>query len=305
MFTHFLVPLDGSRLAEAILPAARFFAQKLRARVTFLHVVEPSPPATIHGQAHLMNHADAQAYLQTLAAQFAGDGIPADFHVDSISSGDVARGIFLHVDELRADLVLLADHGRSGVRGALLGSIAQQVLHSGRAPVLLVKASAGQAIAPFACDKILVPLDGQEIYENSLNVAAEMAQACGAALRLITVVPTPGTLSAERSPGAMMLPSSTRAVLEVSAISAAKYLDEKAAALNARGIRASAQVERGEPSAKIVEARAKCAAALVVMATHGRAGVDAFWSGSVAPRVVDKVSVPVLLLRVTGAEPVR
>ncbi|HQZ99901.1 MAG TPA: universal stress protein [Thermoflexales bacterium] len=305
MFKHFLIPLDGSRLAEAILPAARFFAQKLRARITFLHVVEPSPPATIHGQAHLMNRADAETYLQNIAAQCVADGIPADFHVDSISNGDVARGIFSHVDELSADLVLLADHGRSGMRGAILGSIAQQVLHSGRAPVLLVKAQATQPITSFVCDKILVPLDGQEIYENSLDVAAEMAQVCGAALQLITVVPTPSTLSAERSPGAMMLPSSTRAVLDVSAINAAKYLDGKAAALNTRGIRASALVERGEPSAKIVEARAKCAAALIVMATHGRAGVDAFWSGSVAPRVVDKVSVPVLLLRVTGEEPVR
>lgn len=305
MFSHFLVPLDGSRLAEAILPVARFFAQKLQARVTFLHVVEPSPPATIHGQAHLPNRAAAQAYLQNIAAGFAGDGIPADFHVDSISSGDVAKGIFAHVDELATDLVLLADHGRSGMRGAFLGSIAQQVLQKGRAPVLLVKASAQQPITPFACDKILVPLDGQPIYEGSLDIAAKVARACHAALRLIAVVPTLGTLSAERSPGAMMLPSSTKAVLELTAENVARYLEDKAAALNASGIHTTLHVERGDPAAKIVEARAKTNASLIIMATHGRAGVDAFWSGSVAPRVVDKESVPVLLLRVVGDEPVR
>src|SRR5207302_1377683 len=53
MFNHLLVPLDGSKLAEAILPAAAAWAERLHARLTLLHITEKNAPATIHGEHHL------------------------------------------------------------------------------------------------------------------------------------------------------------------------------------------------------------------------------------------------------------
>ena len=70
MFKNILVPLDGSSLAEVILPAARSLGGHLGARVTLLHVVEPSAPATIHGERHLGAAEEARDYLKKIARQF-------------------------------------------------------------------------------------------------------------------------------------------------------------------------------------------------------------------------------------------
>src|SRR3972149_3250339 len=61
MFRHMLVPLDGSRLAEAVLPVTAAFARALGAKVTLLHVVEPAAPTTVHGDVHLTQAEEAVA----------------------------------------------------------------------------------------------------------------------------------------------------------------------------------------------------------------------------------------------------
>ena len=65
-FTRILVPLDGSRLAEAVMPAARSLAAKLGARVLLLHVLEREPPEAVHGEPHLGTSQEALTYLESL-----------------------------------------------------------------------------------------------------------------------------------------------------------------------------------------------------------------------------------------------
>ncbi len=301
MFKHFLVPLDGSQLAETILPVAQTLAQMGRARVTLLHVVEPAAPATIHGQPHLMNAMQAEAYLQARVADLTAQGIAADWHVDTAARG-VANAIFAHGLELQADLILLADHGASGLKSRIVGSIPQQVLQRGEIPVLLVRTASLRDHA-FQCKHILVPLDSSALYETGLEVARELARLSGAALHLLVVVPTVDALSREHAATSTILPSSTRAVLDLAETGARQYLAEKTDALHAQKINAVGYVARGDIVAKILDQAETVRADLIVMATHGRAGLDAFWSGSVAPRVVNRAPVPVLLLRVTDKTP--
>lgn len=305
MFKHFLVPLDGSHLAETILPVVEALARALDAQTTLLHVVEPGAPANVHGDTHLMNAADARAYLEQVGANLTRAGIRVDQHVDVAVRGDVVKAIFTHGGELNADLIVLTNHGHSGLRQALFGSIAQQVLQSGAIPVLLVKALEASPPLVYSCKTILVPLDGSPLYERALDVAAKLSQATGAALRLVVVVPTIGTLSPERSATGILLPSSTRAMLDLAENGANEYLYAKLSALQQAGVTASAEVMRGDIRAQIVAAEQQVAADLIVMATHGRAGFDAFWSGSIAPQVLGRVHAPTLLLRVSGPEPVR
>lgn len=304
MFQHFLVPLDGSQLAETILPVARTLAQLCTARATLLHVVEPAAPATIHGQAHLMTAAQAETYLQTRARELGMQGILADWHVDKAEGGDVVQAIFAHGLELGADLILLADHGASGFKSRLVGSIPQQVLQRGEIPVLLVR-TALLAQRAFECRRILVPLDSSVLYESALRAAGELAQMSGATLHLIVVVPTTDTLSPERSATGTILPTSTRAVLDLAENGARQYLDAKLKVLHTQNINAEGWAARGDVVNKILEQSDSVRADMIIMATHGRAGFDAFWSGSIAPRVVNRATVPVMLLRVTRDAPVR
>lgn len=304
MFRHFLVPLDGSRLAEMILPVATTLAKGMGAGVTLLHVVEPAAPRQVHGEPHLLNAQEAQTYLDSIAERLRAENVQVDTHID-VAEGGVVKAIFAHGGELHADLILLTNHGHSGLREAVYGSIPQQVLQSGAIPVLLVKAENATPPATYTCHKILVPLDGSPLYETALDVSKELARALGATLQMVVVVPTVQTLSPERSATGILLPTSTRAMLDFAVNGAAEYLNSKLSELAGEGISAEGQVLRGEIPTQLVTAAQQGVADLLVMATHGRAGLDAFWSGSIAPKVLARTVAPTLLLRVAGEEPVR
>lgn len=303
MFKHLLVPLDGSSLAEAILPAVRSLALHLGTRVTLLHVVEPSAPATIHGDRHLGKATEAQDYLARIARQFEEAGVQVDWHVDMVEQGDVAKTIFAHTGELDTDLVMLTSHGASGLRGIVFGSIAQQVLQSGRVPVFMLRPESARR--EFKLENILVPLDSSALYEPALALAADLAGRYDARLHLVVVVPTMGTLSPERAATGVLLPSSTKAILDLAQGGAVEYLQKKVTYYRARGLSITAEVERGATAPMILEVAERASVDLFVMATHGRAGLDAFWQGSVTPKVLSRAKAPILLLRVVGPEPLR
>jgi len=76
-FSRILVPLDGSRLAEAVLPAACSIAQKLGARRLLLHVLELDSPVTVHGEPHLRGLQEAAPISSRTLCHFAGAGSPS------------------------------------------------------------------------------------------------------------------------------------------------------------------------------------------------------------------------------------
>ena len=78
---RFLVPLDGSRLAETVLPVVQQVASRFHAQVTLLHIMEEHPPAVIHGEPHLTGVAQAQAYLEEVAIGLRSSAIPVEIHV--------------------------------------------------------------------------------------------------------------------------------------------------------------------------------------------------------------------------------
>lgn len=322
MYKRLLVPLDGSRLAETILPVVLTFARTLGADVTLLHVVEPAPPTSVHGEPHLLNADEARAYLEDVAAALRAAGLDVEIHVDAAQSSDassrtprgigimrddasVVDAIFRHGGELAADLIALTSHGRSGIKQAVYGSIAQRVLQRGEIPVLILHAEQPAPDDAYICERILVPLDSMPMYEGAFDVAVQLAREFHAALELVVVVPTAGTLSPERAAAGTFLPTTTRVVLDLAEENAANYLGEKLKLLAVQDITAHARVLRGAIPAQILAAVQQSGAQLIVLATHGRAGLDAFWSGSVAPQVVTHARVPVLLLRVKGEEPLR
>jgi nucleotide-binding universal stress UspA family protein len=297
MFKNLLIPLDGSHLAEAALPAAAYLAQKLGATVTLLHVIERAAPAEIHGERHLTTPDEARAYLDEVACRAFPAGLPVERHVHTSESTDVARSIVEHVGELKPDLIVMCTHGQGGLRDLLFGSIAQQVVALGTTPVLLIRPATDVSV-PFACRKLLIPLDGTPAHEQGLPAAAELARACAAALHLVVVVPTLGTLSGNQKAAGRLLPMAMSAVLELAQQGTEEYLRGHIAQLQAQGLSVTAEVRRGEPTAIIVDTALRIGADLIVLGTHGKAGMDAFWSGSTAPKVSSRSRLPLLLVPV-------
>ncbi|HEV8352999.1 MAG TPA: universal stress protein [bacterium] len=294
MFSHLLVPLDGSALAESVLPAVILLARRLPARVTFLHVVEPHAPVTVHGDRHLTRAEDAGVYLEHIVAQLAAQGVQASARVRG-GSVNVAAAVAEEAAEAHAELIVLCTHGHGGLRDVLFGSVAQQVLQHGTTPVLLFKPDRP---LDFVCRTVVVPLDGSEAAAAALPAAAAIARACGASLRLVSVVPTPETAPPERAAATRLMPSAAAEVLDLEAAHMQAYLTELTATLAADGVSASGLVERGEAVRMLLDAAKVSEADLIVMATHGRSGLAGTWAGSVASRVIGHTGIPLLLVRI-------
>ena len=285
-------------MAEAALPAAVSIARTFGSTVTLLHVIECAAPQEIHGQRHLTNPEEADGYLNEVAHRSFPTDIPVKRHVHPNEVDDVARSIAGHVEELGPDLIVMCTHGRGGLHGFIFGRIAQQVVGLDGTPVLLIPPAATENSPLISCNRILVTLDGNPDHEKGLIIASGLAKICGAELCLVMVVHKVNTLSGEQAATAKMLPGATHILLDMAEEDAKAYLNGHITALQAEGIIATADVRRGDPAKIIVDTAQQIKADLIVLATHGKTGMDAFWSGSATPNVASRSIIPLLLVPV-------
>jgi len=296
MFRHILIPLDGSVLAESALPVAEYLSRVVGARITLIHIIEKDAVASIHGERHLTRHEEAEVYLDQIRKHAFPAGSPVALHVHESAVKDVAQGIVEHQDELAPDLIVMCSHGRGGLRDLLFGSIAQQVITSGRVPVLLVRPQAAGSQKPFGCRSILAPTDGRPHHEAGLLIAARLAQATHARLNLVAVAPTLETLAGPQAVSGRLMPGATRTMLEMVEDELRSYLGRMAKRFQAAGVPVAALVGRGDPAALIARNAETTHADLIVFGTHGKAGTKAFWAHSVGARVLAQTSRPALLV---------
>lgn len=135
MYRTILVPLDGSKRAEAILPHVEELAQRYDAHVIFLHVAEPIPLVAhsdgslfaLEQKAYEQQVERAETYLASLQDEFQEKGIEARTHV--ARGGSVVQEIINAAERNDADLIALASHGRTGLSQVFYGSVAAGVLH--------------------------------------------------------------------------------------------------------------------------------------------------------------------------------
>jgi nucleotide-binding universal stress UspA family protein len=298
LFQHLIVLLDGSRLAEAALSPTVYLAKTLGAKVTLVHVIESNPPERIHGERHLSNPQEALTYLCDVTTR----AFPADMevrqHVHSHAVHDVAKSIAEHAGELDSDLIVMCTHGRGGLRDWILGSMAQQVIGQGNTPVFLIRPNREGRSPEFKCEKILVSLDADPEHEKGLAISRELAQAFHASLHLVMVVHTRSTLSGERAVSARTLPGTISVLLDLKEKEAAEYLAEHLSQLEASGLTITAEVQRGDPAKVLLQVSENIRADMIVLGTHGKTGLEAFWSGSITPKLSSHSLSPLLLVPV-------
>lgn len=149
MYAQILVPLDGSKLAECVLPHVEAIASGCRVQnVIFLQVVEPFYiPVSAEGAVYLTdkdvrrieveNRAVAENYLKKLVSETKYDGVNIK---SEIIIGIAAESISDYATKNAVDLIAIATHGRSGVSRWVMGSVADRVLHSACVPILMIRA---------------------------------------------------------------------------------------------------------------------------------------------------------------------
>ena len=138
MYKSILVPLDGSKVAEAILPEIEKMASCMQARIELLRVcrahVFPGKDAT---KAEVEAVRQAEWYLNQIVNRLRAKGFESEAHV---RYGDVAEEILTHSRRNEIDLISMSTHGRSGLGRWLLGSVAEKIVRHSEKPVLLVRA---------------------------------------------------------------------------------------------------------------------------------------------------------------------
>ncbi len=298
MLQHILVGLDGSPLAESILPYVSALAKALAVQVTLLHVV-PGEPDGGQGSDYYrffsplikQEETEAYGYLRRVTDRLVAAGITAESRV---SVGDAAAQIVTTGQQAATDLIALATHGRSGLRRWVYGSVAEKVLHTTRTPLLLIRPTEEQAILSSGVTHVVLPLDGSPVAETALPLAGELAKRCGVPLVLFRVVEIlPLTFIDPMS----MAGSNYQTILDGLESAAQDYLHQIEATVQGKEFPVQIVTALGGPAEKIVRYTHEHPGSLVVMATHGRTGVSEVMLGSVARRVILHGNTPTLVVR--------
>lgn len=303
MYDKILVPLDGSEVAECVLPYVEAIASnKKPVQVTFLFVTQPLdiPLADKKFTARIESEAKsgAKSYLDKLIKKLkANDSIKG-----VIKTGKPAETIIDYCEEHKINLIIMATHGRSGISRWTRGSVADKVLHNAKAPVWLIKANTTKKtfISKGKKIKLLAPLDGSNVAEVSLKAITELNEQFGSDKVEVTlfrvselfappyIYPPEMPISIEE-----YLEYEKKRTLEI----CQSYLDKIKKILMEQGLNILTAIEEGTPADVIVNYANKHSINLIVMSTHGRTGFSHWAFGSIAEKVLKGAECPVFLVR--------
>lgn len=294
-FKRILIPLDGSFLAEQAIPYAQAVAKDAELvllAVAVLPEAEKDPIGRIVAtvdEVAARNESEALAGLRHAAQAWLGDRARVSFKV---TSGDPADEILRLAQSTRADLIVMASHGRGAVGRVAFGGVADRVAHHSPIPVLIIRpADAAAEVTPVVLRRVIVPLDGSVISERALPVATALAVSLERPIVLLRAIDSAQALGPYVE--AWVIPPD---VVETIETTAQRELEAQGDALKTAGVEAVVQLWRGNPSNAINEAAR--AGEVIVMTSHGRTGLRRWLLGSVAEKLVRTSPVPVMIVPV-------
>jgi nucleotide-binding universal stress UspA family protein len=265
VFDEVIACLDGSSLAETILPLARGLTVTSGGTLTLLRVVADA--AEISAE---------ENYLRDCARQYSGQ-------LSFLIAGDPAGAISAELERNPKAIAALTTHGRTAWAESILGSVALRVVRAAKRPVLLFCPLDHDGDTPKKITKIVLALDGSEFAERMVSYAAKATQSLRAQLILVQALPV--------GPGVPPLKGH-----EQSDISESSYLHWQAADIKKKyAITAQWEVLHNEPATAICEYLKGMQETLLMLTTHARGVVERALLGSVAAECIRRSGVPLLL----------
>lgn len=287
IYKRIFVPLDGSKLAEGVLPHVRLLAGALKLPVDLMHVNDPDT-------GHFPHPTQGADYLKEVAAWFTTSLTVSR----CVENGRAAEVIVDHASQDAGTLIIMATHGRSGAQRWLLGSVAQKVLQASVNPLLLIRPQQEtRRSGEVRLNTVILALDGSHLAEKIFPHVIYLANRLKLEVVLIRTYTLPTT-------GYFMATGvSPPAIGELGAKikeEATDYLQAKVEELQAEGIeKVSFVAVEGRGPEEIIDLARKTADNMVAMSTHGRSGIGRWVLGSVTDRVVCYSGDPVLVIRPT------
>jgi nucleotide-binding universal stress UspA family protein len=295
-----LCPIDFSEFSRHALTRAVAVAKAHNASVTALHVVPIQLPLFV---SHLevreapplgLAHGERERLLRELIEFTAPQHsmcVPIDTDIADASS--VHGEILTQAERLRADLIVMGTHGRTGFQRLLLGSVTEKILRTAHQPVLTVGAPAGEEDTTSAFKRILCAIDFSECSIAAMGYALSLAEGADAHVTAVNVI--------EWMPigyDPLIGPPTDLVGYRMTAEKASRdRLHKVILEFAPKGLDVEEIVSSGKPHHEILRIAAGQRSDLIVLGIHGRNPVDRMLFGSTAEPLVRRATCPVLTVR--------
>ena len=295
-----LCPVDFSDYSRRALDHAIAIARWYESTVTVLYVFSPAPvaaagPGPVVFEPIVLTPADRDQLLADVTAFAEKESAPGITIEAAIRGGSTAAEILDHAASMKADLLVIGTHGRSGFERLLLGSVAEKLLRKANCPVMTVPRKLPDAVpaGPVLYRRILCPVDFSESSLRALKYAISLAQEADGQLTVLHVVAHEFEYTAD---------------IEYNAgLRIGEFLKEREDALQRRlqeliagapeFCRVESLMARGKPWREVLRISEEKQSDVIVIGVQGRGAADLLFFGSTTQHVVREASCPVLTLR--------
>ena len=284
-----LVPLDGSKLSEKVLDHIEVLAKKANTEIILLRVVPFSWPSEFIHVREMGDKMDKEAsdYLFSIESKLGEKGIKGEVCVKEGNAPEVICNV---AREKGVNLIAMSTHGRGMVGRWALGSVADKVIQISHIPVLLYRSS-GEKIPDSHYMNILIPLDGSRLSESILPHAKRLVELFKAKVSFLHVINTDLTESFA------VLKDSIQQEEEEIIEKIRSYFSTLEKRVKETGTSYELVIKKGNPAETICDFASENEIDLITMSTHGHGGISRCFLGSVADKVVQSSSRPVLLIK--------
>ena len=300
MINHLLVPLDGSSLAECVLPHVVAIAPVSNARVTLLHVMQ-QPQAGGGTDAvdpiewHLQKQ-NSEKYLDQIVSQLNNSGVLGVERV--ILEGNPANSVIEYARANSVDLIVLSTHGQSGLSGWNVSSVVQKILLRSHKSILLVRAyiQSSGALTKVRYKRLFLGMDGSPRSEFVLPFAIGLAEFHKSQLILETVIEKPHSIT--RFPLSKEDEELVNKLVEKNYQSASRYLEQLESQFSQKELELKTHVSVGDNAITVLHDMAEESNAdLVLLAAHGYSGEKRWPYGSVTTSFIAYGNTSLLILQ--------
>jgi nucleotide-binding universal stress UspA family protein len=302
MYKKMLIPLDGSELAEIVLSYATELTGRLDLDVSLLHICEPTgSDSQFMCRSYIERVAEKvrDGFKEAQPSTAPSSGLKKIEVTGNVVTGHPAEEIIRFAKDDNVDFILMATHGRSGIRRWAMGSVADKVLRASPVPIWLVRSAIPEENIHDKWNNrtLLVPLDGSELAETVLPHVESLAkQREKETMKIVILRVAEDPFITADYPFTDWQEHVNR-IKEHFKQGAETYLEKTQQRLNESGLNVDFKVLQGDPADQIIKYAHENLPNLVIMATHGRSGIRRWEYGSVADKVLHGVSSPVFLVR--------
>lgn len=284
-FQKVLVPTDMSDFAKLALRYAALFRERLGSTLTLLYADEfyfPIDLLEVPMGYYLENAPEAKAKLQEKLREYVNETVGPKGVETTIVQDAPARAIVNTARDMRADLVIMGTHGRRGWRRALLGSVAENVLHESDVPVLTVTPGSMDLSLPPSIRRVLCPVNFTRVAREALQQASALAHAFDAELTVVYVAEgiEPPLVPEVESAFRMWVDPQVRDRSRFSQI----------------------LVRNGDPAARVLNAATELKSDLIVLGAQHKFFSDATIIGTTTQRITRFATCPVLTVARKASE---